>query len=110
GELGEGDRDRAWITLLGRPLDDRTAREAEPKELRHFVEGLASGVVSGLPDQAVLARLLRVVERRVATGDNEREKRVLGRIVGEERGVDVTLEVVHADQRLPMHPGEGLGH
>src|SRR5205823_3041605 len=55
-------------------------------------------------------RRCRVVERRVAAGDDQRQEGMLGRIVGEERGVDVPLEMIHADQRQIVHPGQRLGH
>ena len=109
-DVGERKRDRAGIAALGRFLDDRAAGKSKPQELRHLVERLAGGVVARLPDEAVLAWSLRVVERRVTTRDDQRQERVLGRILGEERGVDMALEMVHADQRLLVHPGERLGH
>src|SRR5207249_793688 len=106
--LRERKRDRLRIARRRRPLDDGPARESEPEQLGDLVEGLPRGVVARLADERVGERGTGVGEGGVAPGDDEGEEGVDRRIVGEERGVDVTLEVVDADERLSVRVGEGL--
>ena len=94
----------------GDPLDRRAAREPEPQELGDLVEGLARGVVARLADALVAAPRARDVQRGMAARDHEREERKAGRLRFEEGGVDVTFEVVHADERQAAGIGDGLGH
>ena len=49
-----------------------------------------------------------MIERGVAAGDDERQERVLGWIVGERRGVDVAFQVIHPDERQAVRPRQRL--
>src|SRR3989441_131808 len=108
GHLRQRERDRLRIARLRRPLDGGPAGEPEPEQLGDLVEGLTRGVVTRLADERVRERRVCVVEGGVAAGDDEGEEWVDRGIVGEERGVDVALEVVDADEGLVVHVGEGL--
>src|SRR5467141_213243 len=97
--MRERERDRLRIAPGRRLFDDGPAGKAQTEELRDLVEGLAGSVVARLADQRVLERRPRVVERGVPARDDEGEEGVRRRVIGEERGVDVALEVVDADER-----------
>jgi hypothetical protein len=98
----------AKATALGCALDERASREPEAEQLGHLVERLAGGVVTRLADQPIVTRRTREIERGVAAGDDQRQERILRRIIRQERSVDVTLEVIHADERLAVHPRQRL--
>ena len=110
GHLRQRELDRAGVAALGRPLADRAPREAPAQELGDLVERLARRAAPPPAAQVIRQRGGRVVERRVAARDHQREEGKLGRVVGEERRVHVSLEMVHSDEWQTVGPGQRLGH
>ena len=106
--LRERECDRLGIAGDGGALDHGPAGKAETEELGDLVESLPRGVVARLAHQRVRERRPRVIERGVAARDHERQERMLRRIVGQERGVDVSLQVIHGHQRQPVDVRKGL--
>src|SRR5438067_1219924 len=78
----------------------------QAEELGDLVEGLPGRVIPRPADQRVRERSGGVVERGMAAGDDQRQERVLRRWRLEERGEDVPLEVIDADERHPHDVGE----
>src|SRR2546428_10706285 len=54
-------------------VDVRPARVRQTEQLGHFVESLARGVVESVAESTVLARRPDLVQRSVASGDDESE-------------------------------------
>ena len=107
--LGHREADGLGVAGGGDALDHRPARISEPEELGDLVERLPGGVVSSLADALVATAVARQVERGVAPGNHQGKKWIFRGPLLEEGGVDVTLEVVDADQRLLLGVRHGLG-
>jgi hypothetical protein len=98
---------------FGSPLDRRSARVRQTEQAAHLVERLAGRVVHRLAEQPVRQVVAHLDKERVAAAHDERDERehrllaFLAR-VQEPRGVQMTLEVVHADERPLVHERERL--
>jgi hypothetical protein len=115
-DLGERERDGARVAVGGECGDPGSTGIAEAKHLGGFVEGLPGGVVNGAADIFVgpeAGGFRDEVEVGVTAGDDEGQGGELerrGSGVGcEQRGVDVTLEVVDGDEGLVEGEGHGFG-
>src|SRR4029453_11505973 len=118
--LAHRDREieRLGIASLGRLLDRGAARIAQAEQPRSLVEGLASRVVHGLAED-IERRLLSFAsaaalgspvvphasEQGVAAARNQTDEGRLERIGLQEVGGDVTVQMVHRNQRLAVRAG-----
>ncbi len=99
----------------GGARDGRPPGVAEAEQASCLVEGLAGGVVDGLAEESVGEVVAHLDEERMAPGDDEGHEREgrLGTLglagVQQPGGVEVTLEMVDADEGDVERPGERLG-
>ncbi len=82
---------------------------AQPEEPGHLVEGLAGGVVDGAAEQPVAAGLGHLDQQGVAAGHQQHHQRPAQVGLLQQRGEEVGLEVVDADQGNVPGQGQGLG-
>src|SRR4029453_18954763 len=104
-----GKPDGGGVATLGCQLDGGAARIAQGEKLGDLVEGFARGVVSSLAHPRIAPRRLDYIERGVAARHYEGEEGMLGRALVEEGGVDVALEMIHADEGSTVGPAQRLG-
>ena len=111
GERGARQRERGGIAVARDALDRGSARKAEAEETRDLVEGLACGVVDGAPERSKAAVSFHQHEVAVRATHDQHHRGDLGlgcrriALVQPVR-VDVTLEVVHADEWQARGEGE----
>ena len=103
----EGDGRR--VAGGGELVDDGASRVAQAEVASHLVEGFSGGVVQRLAEDLVQAVVEHVDEHGVAAGDDKRDRRRCGLGVLQEVGVDVGLQVVHADQGYFQEGRQRLG-
>ena len=100
---------------VGGQADRRSTRVAETQQAPDLVERLARGVVHRRAQEPVLEVVAHLDQERVATGHDQRDQRERRLLplrlagIGQPAGVHVALEVVDADQRLVVDPGQRLG-
>ena len=98
---------------LRHPLDFRAAGKAQPQDAGGLVESLPRRIVAGAPYQPVVAMPLHQQQVGMPAGGHQagQRKAGVGRRVGfgEPGGVDVALQMVHAQQRHIQRPGDGFG-
>lgn len=105
---GAGEVERGWPTFEGGFSDVRTAGEGQAEEPPGFVEGFSGGVVAGAADALVLSVATHEDEVGVSAGDDEAEGGELGfGAFDEPVCVDVTFEVIDADERQAAAEGDG---
>src|SRR6202158_580154 len=100
--------DRVRIAVRCEPVDDRSSGIAQSQKLRHFIERLSGSVVASVADVPVGPEIflhLGEIQMRVAAGNNQREHREMKVVISalpllEQYGMDVSLKMVHGDQRL----------
>ena len=94
------------------PLDGRAAGKAEAENAGGLVEGLAGGVIPGPANEGKPAVAFHHYEVGVSPGSDEADQReargLLGVDVLQPGGVDVTLEMVYADERQVFGQGQPL--
>ena len=100
--------------LPGDALDLGPAGEAQTQDAGGLVEGLAGGVVAGPAQELVVASAPHEDQVRVAPGGDEAEKGQARLVHGggallQPGGVDVSLQVVYAQEGDPQGQGEALG-
>src|SRR5439155_19269062 len=95
------------LRIAGAPelVDVRPARVRQTEQLGHFVESLARGVVESVAESTVLARRPDLVQRSVASGDDESEPGRRRRALGKQYRHQMPFDVVDADQRNPRGCG-----
>ena len=107
--VGAGEADAFWVAVGREFVEDRTAGIGEAEELGDLVIGLAGRVVAGTADELVFEVGAHVVEVRVPSADDERERRQ-GRLwMFKDHGVYMALQVVHGDERDAVREADGLG-
>src|SRR5580765_5490003 len=94
------------FAMRSKPVDHRSAGITQTQKFRHFVEGLARGIIPSVADVLVGPRsafLRREIEMRVASGNHESQHRKLQFAVAflalfQQHRVDVSLKVVDRNQ------------
>ncbi len=102
----------------GGGADRRTPRIRQSQQPSHLVEGLARRVVDGLAEQCIAPVVAHQDELGMSAADHEaeqRERRLRGEWlggggIGQPVGIDVALDVVHANQRQVVRHGKRLRH
>jgi len=100
--------DGPGVAGFSRLRDRGPTGKAETEQLRHLVEGLADGVVAGLPEQPRLRVVAHVIQRRVTARDHEPEVRLPDAALAQLGGDQVALEMVHAHDGQAGAVGKGL--
>jgi hypothetical protein len=108
-EHGAREADGLRVAVQREAVDGRSARVAEPEVPGHLVEGLTGRVVDGLAEHPVVAVVLHVHEEGVPARHEQHHERELQVGLLEERGVQVSLEVVDAHERHVPGQRQGLG-
>ena len=110
---GEGEVDGEGVAMRSEAVDHGAAGVAQAEEFADLVEGFAGGIVTGLAEQAVDATLAHLEEMGVAAAGHEGEGGELDRRAVAARfendGVDVTFDVVDADEGHAGGEGQALG-
>src|SRR5436190_1285634 len=99
---------RVWIPFPCQPFNDWPAGIAQTEQLRNFVESLTSSIIAGAADYLVFAGFGNIEEVCVPTRNNQCQRRVFDRRVFKTDRIDVTLDMIHADQRLVQRKGHSL--
>ena len=109
--------DRVRIAKRRQSVDDRSSRIPQSQQLRDFIERLSGGVIASVPDVPVGPEIflhLGKIKMRVPARDHQRQHRkmqvcifVLPRL--QQYGVNVSLKMVHRDQRLLQGKSQRLG-
>src|SRR6185369_3244005 len=89
-------------------FDDWPTRVTKPEQLRDFIESLARRVVARPRYDFVLAGLGNEEDVCVTARNDQRLGRVFNRRVLERNRVDVTFNVVDADERFLQRVSHGL--
>lgn len=110
----QGELDLSRVSLFCEPIDDRTSRITEPKELGGFVEGFASGVVTGLSQELDVLVTAHFVDGRVAAACQKTNEWKLGSFdrsfaPAEIDGEEVGDEVIDIDERNVSRPSHRFG-
>src|SRR5208282_6808852 len=90
---------------------------AQSQKLRHFIKRLPGGVVASKADVPISPEILlqlRKIKMRMATGDYQSQHRNMKRAIFalpllQQHGMDVSLKMVHGDQRLLQCESQRLG-
>ncbi len=104
-EHGSRKDERAGATVRRDPCQLGAARIRQTEQLRGLVERLPGRIVAGLTQHPVGADALHLDQHRVATGDQQRHMRKRRRVALQQRGQQMTLQVMHPERRHP--PGKG---
>ena len=98
-EHGARELEYARAAVLGQGRQRGPARIAEAEQLRRLVEGLARGVVLGLPQDPVAPDALHLDQEGMAARHLQRHEREVRRARLEGGRQQVALQVVNADDR-----------
>ena len=90
-------------------IDDRSARIAEPEQLRHLVVRLARRIVARAADEVIFALARHEIEAGVTAGDDEHDRRQRQRAVVQEERFDVPREMMHGHERQAERQRDRLG-
>src|SRR5260370_39350250 len=109
--------DRVRITMRRKPVNNGSSGIPLPQKLRDFIERLPSSVVTSVPDVLVAPKILLhlgKIKMRVSARDHQREHRKMKIGISalpllEQHRMDVSLKMVHSNQRLLQREGQRLG-
>ncbi len=109
--------DPVRIAMRREPVDDWPSRVAQSQKLSDFIERLSGSVVASAPDVPIAPEILMhlgKIKMRVSARDNQREHREMKVGISalpllEQHRVDVSLKMVHRNQRLLQRKGKRLG-
>ncbi len=96
-EAGRGKAYRLRVAMRRERIDYRPAWIAEAKQLRYLVVSLAGGIVARAALKPVLALGQALEQMGMTAARDQRERRVL-KLDANDRGLDVTFEMVYANQ------------
>ena len=108
-EKGSRETHQVWVSLARQTIDDHAAGISEPQHLGHLVVGLTGRIVTGLSEKVKFAVVGYVVDAGVAAGNQEGHEGEGRRVRLQKDGVDVRLQMIHADPWNPMPEGKSLG-
>ena len=102
------------ISFLGKTVYNRSARISEPHHLRTFVKRLTHSVIDGLTENLIFKRAVHTYNLRVTSRNQQTEIRelrltVFPVILLDEVRQNMSLEMVHLDQRLVQGHCKALG-
>ena len=104
-----GKVDGGWVPLLRGAVNHRPARVPQIQDAGHLVVGLTGSVVNRAAQQFQIHRRLAAIQGRVPAGADQRDGGVVDRRTVQGWSVRVRIDMVHANQRDPVHPGQRLG-
>ena len=90
---------RVGIAVLGEPVERGAAREPQAHRARDLVEGLPRGVVERLPEKFVPVLGRHVDKHRVTARHDQSDVRRVRVTVLQEVRIDVSFQMIHADER-----------
>lgn len=99
-------------TQFGCLVDGRAAGVGQAQQAADLIERLARGVVERRPQHLIAAVVGHQDQLGVAAADDEVQhgKADVGRVLGQPQRVNVSLDVVDAQQRQVAADGQPLGH
>lgn len=107
-----GDRElvgeHARVSVRSELIDDGSAGIAEAEELGNFVVSFAGGIVASAAEEAVAPAFADFEEVGVSTADDESQGREVAAGI-HDGGVDVSFEMIDADEGLGGDEAEGFG-